>query len=180
MSTFPSARRALFAALVLLPAGGLFAQAKAIQSDLVPPARRTVTTELAARLVAQREVTKLPDSTVNPFNPASFDALDPEEARLAAEAARRAKAVTPTAPRITTDRELLMAIAAQLKPTGMVTLGSDPILLMGSRKIKVGEPISASFEGKPIAVTVTAIDRTSFTLRLNSEEFTRPIKSNNP
>lgn len=180
MSSFTSTALLFAGAWLLLPTADLLAQSKAIKSDIVVPARRVVTTDLAARLIAPREVAKLADNTVNPFSPLSFDALDPEEARLAAEAAKRARAVTPAAAKITSDRDLLTAIGAQMKPTGMVNLGGEPILLMGTRKIRIGEPISASFEGKPIVVTVTAIDRNSFTLRLNGEEFTRPIKSTNP
>jgi len=179
VSTFPLSPRLLIGALFLVSLSAASAESKPAKSDIAVASRRLVTTEVAARLTTTRELPKLPDNTVNPFSPSSFNAPDPEEMRIAAEAARRAKAAS--GPRPTNDRDLLTAIAGQIKPTGMVNLGGEPILLLGTRKIRVGDPLSASFEGKTIAVKVTAIDRTSFTLRLNGEEFTRPIKSgNNP
>lgn len=158
-------------------AGGSLAAAPArgIKADINPTAARAAMLEKAQRLTRQTEVANLPATTVDPFNPASFNAPDPEELRLAAEAARRARPVA--GPRVASDRDLLIAIAAQIKPTGTMSLGGEAILLVGSHKIRVGETISASYEEKPIAVTVTAIDRNSFSLRLNGEEFTRPIKS---
>ncbi len=175
MIPFPNYSRLLPLAFFLAGAPAVFAQAKGVKSDINPTATRAATVEKAQRLTRQIEVADLPPTTVSPFNPASFNALDPEEERLAAEAARRARPVA--APRVASDRDLVIAIANQIRPTGMMNLGGDPILLIGSRKIRVGESLSASYEGNPVVVTVTAIDRTSFTLRLNSEEFTRPIKS---
>ncbi|MBX7122095.1 MAG: hypothetical protein K1X42_08185 [Opitutaceae bacterium] len=151
------------------------APAKALKADINPSAARTAMVEKAQKLSRQVEVANLAATTVDPFSPASFNAPDPEEMRLAAEAARRARGVP--GPRVASDRDLLIAIAHQIKPTGTMNLGGESILLVGSQKIRVGESLSASYEGKPIAVTVTAIDRTSFSLRLNGEEFTRPIKS---
>ncbi len=175
MTRPPTFLRLLPFAFFLAGAPLVFAQAKGVKSDINPTATRAATVEKAQKLARQIEVADLSPKTVSPFNPASFNALDPEEERLAAEAARRVRPVA--GPRVASDRDLLMAIATQIKPTGMVNMGGDPILLIGSRKIRVGESISASYEGKPVAVTVTAIDRTSFSLRLNGEEFTRPIKS---
>lgn len=173
----PSPLRFRLRALAILVASApfVFAQIKGVKADVNPAAARTAAVEKAQKLTRQIEVANLPPTTVNPFNPASFNDPDPEEARLAAEAARRAKPVA--GPRVASDRDLLVAIAHQIRPTGMMNMGGDPILLIGPRKLRVGETLSASYEEKPIVVTVTAIDRTNFTLRLNGEEFTRPIKS---
>ena len=67
-------------------------------SDLTPPARRATTVELATRLAATSEIPRLPAKSVNPFSPAGWDAPDPDEQRLASEAAenaRRAGLATP-------------------------------------------------------------------------------------
>jgi hypothetical protein len=159
--------------------GPLFAQAKNTRSDLLPLGRRAASVDTAAQLTAAPKAAALPPGVVNPFNPASFNTPDPEEARLAAEAAEAARRAGAVVTRPTTPRELLAAIAAEIKPTGVAVLGSESILLIGSRKLRVGDPIAATFDGKPFTVTVTGITRTSFTLRLNGEEFTRPIKSGN-
>src|SRR5690606_1412775 len=127
-----------------------------------------------------RETPKLPANLVSPFNPPSFDAPDPEEMRLAAEAAEAARrAGLAAAPKPTNTRDLLAAIAGQIKVTGSAVLGGQPILLSSRNRYKVGDPIEATYEGKTVTVIISAIDRTTFTLRLNGEEFTRPIKSGN-
>jgi len=165
----PRVRSPRFAVLFLaLLAGGASAQSARPGSDLLPPGRRAANVELATRLAVAREPAKLP---------ASWDAPDPEEMRLEAEAAEAARRAGLASVRTTTPRQLLEALAGEIRVTGVVSLGGEPILLVGSRKIRVGEVITATHEGRPLTVTVTAIDRTSFTLRLNGEEFTRSIKS---
>ncbi|MBP7143494.1 MAG: hypothetical protein KBA71_16435 [Opitutaceae bacterium] len=175
MSTFTENLPLLSLAICIAGAPLAGAPAKMLKADINPSAARAAMVEKAQKLSRQVEVANLPATTVDPFSPASFNAPDPEEMRLAAEAARRARQVP--GPRLASDRDLLIAIANQIKPTGTMNLGGEAILLVGSQKIRVGESLSASYEGKPLAVTVTAIDRTSFSLRLNGEEFTRPIKS---
>ncbi|MBL9208524.1 MAG: hypothetical protein JNN01_25805 [Opitutaceae bacterium] len=171
----------LAASLLTLLACDLSAQAARSRSDLLPPGRRASTVELATQLSGNPAPAKLPAKVVNPFNPPSWDAPDPEEARMAAEAAEAARRAGLAANRATSPRELLAAIAGEIRPTGVAVVGGDSILLVGSRKLRVGDPITATYGGKPFTVTITAIDRTSFTLRLNGEEYTRPIKSgNNP
>lgn len=174
----PRVRSPRFAVLFLaLLAGGASAQSARPGSDLLPPGRRAANVELATRLAVAREPAKLPAKAINPFNPQSWDARDPEEMRLEAEAAEAARRAGLASVRTTTPRQLLEALAGEIRVTGVVSLGGEPILLVGSRKIRVGEVITATHEGRPLTVTVTAIDRTSFTLRLNGEEFTRSIKS---
>lgn len=171
----------LAAAVFALLACDLSAQAARSRSDLLPPGRRATSVELANRIAASAVPSKLPAKVVNPFNPPSWDAPDPEEARMAADAAEAARRAGLAANRATSPRELLAAIAGEIRPTGMAVVGGESILLVGSRKLRVGDPVTATFGGKPFTVHITAIDRTSFTLRLNGEEYTRPIKSgNNP
>jgi len=176
--TCPRIRSPRFAvSLLALLAGGAFAQSARPGSDLQPPGRRAANVELATRLATAREPAKLPARAINPFNPQSWDAPDPEELRLQAAAAEAARRAGLTAVRATTPLQLLEAVAGELRVTGVVSIGGEPILLVGSRKIRVGDPITATHDGRALTVTVTAIDRTSFTLRLNGEEFTRSIKS---
>jgi len=74
------------------------------------------------------------------------------------------------------DHEILEAIGAQLKPTGNFNLNGQQTLIFGQKRVKAGMPMTINFEGTEYTIEITAIDRTSFTLRLNREELTRPIK----
>ena len=84
----------------------------------------------------------------------------------------------PVAPVVApkTDRDILQAIAASLKPTGNFVLSGQPTLVFGQKRVKAGGLVTITFEGTEYTLEITAIERTSFTLRLNREEFTRPIK----
>ena len=71
---------------------------------------------------------------------------------------------------------MLQRIAAGIKPSGVMMLGGSPLLLIREKKLKVGDNLTITFEGNAYTLVVTGIDRTSFKLRLNNEEITRPIK----
>jgi hypothetical protein len=123
-----------------------------------------------------REITPIQD---NPFFPAAF-------AEAAAALGRGPGQVTPTpdggevparpptGPR--TDRDLLQAIAQSLKPGGYIVIGGQPSLSFGQKRVKAGNTLTITFEGNQYTLEVVNIDRTTFTLRLNREEFTRTIK----
>lgn len=146
-------------------------------SDLLPTARRQASVDIASRLTADRAVEPLPGNVVNPFNPPNFQAPDPEELRAAAEAARRAAAANAGPSRPSTPKDLLAAIAAQIRPTGTVQLGGAQILLIGPKKLRVGDVLAVTYEGQPVNLTITYIDRSTFSLRLGGEEINRPIKN---
>jgi len=75
-------------------------------------------------------------------------------------------------------RELLQSIASSpsLKPSGYFVLGGQPTLVFGQKRVKAGSFLTITFEGTEYALEIVSIDRPNFTLRLNREEFTRPIK----
>ena len=50
------------------------------------------------------------------------------------------------------------------------------MLLFHEKKLKVGDNLKITVEGVDYSVTISAIDQTSFKIRLNGEEVTRPIK----
>lgn len=162
----------LFLAGVATPA---FAQRKTT-SDLTPPARRATTVELATRLSATPEIPRLPSKSVNPFSPASWDAPDPDEQRLAAEAAENARRAGLAA-QSRSPRSAFASVANAIQPSGVVMLGGQPTLLIRGRRVRVGDSLSATFEGRAYTVTISAITRDTFTVRMNGEELTRPIKS---
>ena len=72
--------------------------------------------------------------------------------------------------------EVLQSIAGKITPSGAAIIGDQAILLFGQKKVKVGDHLKITFEGGDYLLEVTTITSTSFTLRLNNEEVTRPIK----
>lgn len=143
-------------------------------SDLNTPAKRQPVVELARRLAEPTPLTALPADQVNPFNPAAFGEPDPEELRALAEAKA---AASPANAKPSTDRDFLQLIAAKIMPSGTLFLGGEPMLVFGKRRIRVGDHLTVSYDNQNYELELTAIDRTTFTLRLNREEITRPIKS---
>ena len=75
------------------------------------------------------------------------------------------------------NHQQLVSMAGMINPTGTVQIGGASILLIGQKKFKVGDTIPINFEGATYDVEIKSIERTSFTVRLKDEEFTRPIKS---
>ena len=150
-------------------------------ADVAPTAKRRSAVELAQRLATVTPPATLPSDIVFPFNPVAFSQPDPEEQRAfeqAAAANRAASAGGATArPGVTGNREQLAAIAAKITPKGSVFIGKDPSLVIGSRFVKVGTKFTVTYSGVDYVLELTAIDRTTFTLRLNGEEITRPIKT---
>lgn len=168
----PSLSHLLIAGLGLV---FLTAPAVAQKSDLTTPQDRRTAVELAGKLLKPRELAALPQEIVVPFNPSGFDQPDPEEVKAQMAAAAAAAAAGATA-RPAGDRGVLEALADKLAPSGTAVIGGDPILLFGQKKLKVGDRLTITFEGVDYTLDITAIGRTTYTLRLNTEEITRPIK----
>jgi hypothetical protein len=75
------------------------------------------------------------------------------------------------------DRDHLIAIAAKIVPKGTIFVGKNPVLVIAGKFYKVGTTFTVTSDGTDHIVELTAINHTTFTLRLNDEEITRPIKS---
>jgi hypothetical protein len=133
--------------------------------DVSSVVKRQETLELAARLLSPRanSASQLPDELSNPFNP---------EVKVI----KNSDGQVPKRPPVSSDREVLEKVAPGITPTGMMMLRGQPLLLFREKKLKVGDNMKVSFEGFDYVVVVTAIEPTSFRLRLNREEITRPIK----
>lgn len=141
-------------------AGSLVAQ------DIATPQKRTASLDLARSLLTTQPLA-LGVAEVerkNPFNP-SVASTQPAVATQ-----------DSPAPVVVADRERLSQLASQLIPTGSVQLGETAYLLFGQKKFKVGDVLPIGFQGATYELVITAIERTSFSLRLNNEEITRPIK----
>lgn len=168
---FPIPTLCMATALILAGQASLLAQ----QSDLVPTKKRAAVVELADQLVQPRVLAGMPATLIVPFNPVGFDQPDPEEVK-AQQAAAAAAAAAGTPVRPVGDRNVLSLLADKLSPSGTAIIGGDPILLFGARRLKVGDRLTVTYEGAEYNLDITAITRTTFTLRLNREEITRPIK----
>ena len=144
---------------------------------IVAPAKRAVVLNQARGLLAPRPAAV---TTANPFYTVAFyEALANVGNRGEADSgAAQGAASRPPQPAGggRNNRELLQAIATSLKPSGFFVLGGQPTLVFGQKRVRAGGLLTITYEGKEYTLEVTALDRTNFTLRLNREEFTRPIK----
>ncbi len=151
-------------ALVVLGAAPLgFAQ-------VASPAKRAAAVAAAQKLLAAKEAA-LPSVMADPFHPGAFGA---STAPTQTDGGEPAGPDTGSGPR--SRRDLLVTMANALRAPNLITLGGQQYLLFGQKRVKAGEFLTINFEGNDYSLEVTAIDRTSFTLRLNREEYTRPIK----
>lgn len=141
---------------------------------IVGPERRAASLAAAEKLVGPKDLA-LPPGLLDPFDSAAFAAVAGAAAGAATAApVGAAEASRPTAPR--SEHELLVAIAASLKPSGYLVIGGEHNLVFGQKRVKAGGTLSVEYNGAGYTLEVTKIDRTHFTLRLNHEEYIRPIK----
>jgi len=81
------------------------------------------------------------------------------------------------APVVQVDPETLLARAADsIRPQGTMLIGEEPYLLLDGRRFKAGDTIPVTIDGVGLQVTVTSIQRNSYTLRLNDKELRRDFK----
>lgn len=154
----------------------LRAAATAPTSDLVAPEKRRPIVETALRLAKPPQPAPLAADLNQPFNPPAFGQPDPEELRAIAAAQAAAAAQASAAAKPSSDSDFLRAIASRVQPSGSLSLGGEPRLIFGKNRLRVGDHLTVSYEGQDYTLELTAIDRTTFTLRLNKEEVVRPIK----
>ncbi len=161
--------------ILVLAAALLTATARAAEaSDVLSPTKRQETLDQAKKLLAPREA--LPP-VIDPFHSEAFNELVGAASRVpgtGASSETSGKTPAATGPRSPHDR--LQAIAAGLKPSGFYVLSGQPTLVFGQKRVKAGGFVTITFEGTEYTLEIVSIDRPNFTLRLNREEFTRPIK----
>jgi len=138
-----------------------FASAQAPEnSEIMPSQKRAVTVALAAQLLkspAADEVL-IPEGLRNPFDPTAGTNIEIKSGRPGS------------------DKELLVLLADQLHPTGVMGRDELVLLLKGQKGVKLNDKLTLSFDGVAYEVEVTAIDNNNFSLRFNQAEITRPIK----
>jgi hypothetical protein len=146
----------------------------AAKSEIAPLSARRATVNTALSLVASPKIEPLPDNLVLPFNPVAFG--QPDAAELAAiAAARAAEAAAQNSARPATEADLLERIAERVVPSGTLTLNGEPLLIFSQKRLRVGDRLTVTYEGRDYTLELTAIQRLTFTLRLNRAEITRRI-----
>jgi hypothetical protein len=144
---------------------------------VLSPAKRQQALDRGKALVAVHEVVPV---AVDPFYSPAFAEAAAAMGRVAGgpvtPPANDGTSEAPRAPGPRSDRELLQAIAKTLTPSGSFVIGGEPLLSFGQKRVKAGGVLTITFEGSQYTLEVVSIDRTTFTLRLNREEFTRTIK----
>lgn len=168
---------ARLAALLLLP---LAISSAAEVAPVIAPAKRTEALARARQALAPRDAAA-PAALKDPFYSEAFAtaaampaAGGADQAATATAPGAPAAAARPAGPR--TPADLVAAIAGALRPSGMLVLRGEPVLIFGQKRVKAGDSLTITFEGSDYAVVVSAIQPPHFTLRLNQAEFTRPIK----
>jgi hypothetical protein len=158
------------ALLVALSTGSELSAAENL--NVVSPQKRQELINETKRVLATKELSLLGR---NPFHAeASIDAAPgPSLPDSPSVASPNTSTVVPLSA-----RDLLQRIATSpsLKPSGYFVLSGQPTLVFGQKRVKAGNFLTITFEGVEYTVEIVSIDRPNFTLRLNREEFTRPIK----
>lgn len=167
-------------ATLAVPLAGLLLAARLAAADAAPaggvltPASRQSSVDAARQLLTPKPP-RPAAGIIDPFHPPAFaEAVAALSGTRAPGASEGGPEIRRAGPR--TDRDVIQAIAAGLTPTGRVALGGVPTLLFREKKVKVGDKLIITFENTVYEIQVTAIGSNNFTLRLNREEFTRPIK----
>lgn len=150
-----------FTSLLLLASPMAFGQVA--RSDIPAPASRVNIISKASTLLERKKNLSEEISTKapNPFNPLATDVVQVAQPRSRIPSS---------------GKELVALLAGMVTPTGSAERDGSRFLLFGQRKVKVGEGIPITFENTQFELEVTAIDGGTFTVRLNHDEFTRPIK----
>lgn len=160
--------------------------ALAVAADVPPvvaPAARTASLANAKHLLAAKDGAT-PANLADPFHSEAFTEFAATAGTAAVGNAGAGTggsglggpggATRPGGPR--SARDFLAALGDALKPSGYIVMAGQPSLSFGQKRVKPGGTLTITFEGAEYTVEVTAIDRANFTLRLNNEEYTRPIK----
>ncbi|MDP3073271.1 MAG: hypothetical protein Q8N18_23470 [Opitutaceae bacterium] len=171
--------------LILVAAGFAALPLRAIAArsspEVHPPQRRAAAVALAEQIAKILPVAPLPGDMVSPFAPPDFDKPDPAELQAALLAAQRSAASGAVQKKSVSiaagDRETLEKLAAQIQPSGAMQMRGIQRLLINGKAFEVGTRFTATYNNLDYELELSAIDRTTFTLRYRGEEITRPIKT---
>lgn len=102
----------------------------------------------------------------------AVDPLHPPAANLRWEVDPAVKTETPQR----NATEVVKLLAANIHPTGSITLGGEPYLLFTERRQKIGDNLSVALDGVEYNVEIVSITPTRFRIRYNGQEAERTIK----
>lgn len=151
-----------FSSLALLL--GAAASTAGAAPDIAPPKMREAVVADAARVAKERDVpAALPAPLANPFVPKEDERV---EERIT---------ISPSAPALA-GADLLATLAARIPSSGTVIVGGEPILLLGQKRLKVGDTFAISFEGQTYELSIAGVTSTSFTVKRGENIYTRPVR----
>lgn len=158
--------RFAIAFVILFAASDALAQGKGVST----PESRNQALERAHAALAERPAPSLEEFTAlkDPFNPPETDLKD-----LVVDTSIRPK---DTGPKLISDADVLESLAASINPTGAVTLGGEPYLLFGEKRLKTGDRYTVTKDGVDYAVVINSIESSRFSIRYNSQVLFRQIK----
>lgn len=170
------AARALLPGLVVfsMTLSPLAAQAN---PDLASPkVREKVLADAAVVLEKRGEPAALPSPMPNPFvaKPGADDA---------GPAAPAPAAGPPAAPAAAANAGVgvqLAQLASRIPATGVITVGGAPILLVGQKRLRIGDTFTVTLDGQAHDLSIAAIGSTSFTVRRGDSIHTRPVRQSAP
>jgi hypothetical protein len=73
--------------------------------------------------------------------------------------------------------ELLSQLSSKIPSTGTLVFGGNTMLLLGSKRVKIGEKIIVSRDGKDYELTLSGVTSTTYTVKMGEEMSTRPIRN---
>ncbi|HUG10205.1 MAG TPA: hypothetical protein VMM36_04290 [Opitutaceae bacterium] len=160
-------KRIFVAGLVLLIA---CASAHGQGSGVSTPNSRNDALERAHASLAERPAPNLEElrAMKDPFNPPETDLKD-----LIVDTSIRPK---DTGPKLVSDADVLQVLASSITPTGSVTVGGEPYLLFGEKRLKTGDRYTVTKDGVDYAVIIDSIESSRFSIRYNSQVLFRQIK----
>lgn len=130
---------------------------------VLPALRRVDALKRADELLAMRpaESEALTENLNDPFYPL----------------VKRAKKTAAAEPAPVVDADYLLNRAAEtIKPQGTMLIGTEPFLLLDGKRYKAGDTIPVTVDGVGVQITVSSIQRNSYTLRLKDQELRREFK----
>lgn len=74
------------------------------------------------------------------------------------------------------EAELVNELASKIPATGTLVFGGNSMLLLGSKKVKIGEKINIAQDGKDYELTLVAVNATTFSVKLGETTRTRPVR----
>ena len=154
---------------IFFPAAGFFllagvAGAQTPVSDIAPPKQREELVSSALQALSARSATVVvPDAPPDPFQwPAEPEVVDNTPPEVVAPPVMGS--------------DLLAKLAALIPVTGTVNIGGQPILLLGQKRLKLGDTVTISFDGQNYDLSIAGIAPTSFTVKRGNLTYTRPTR----